>query len=378
MNLVPSSWGSFREYNACHVPGGRPDGGQFGAKGQCQGPGARPVQPTESTDAPENREAWDAFFKADRQWKRDVTLAVSLGQLTQKEAEGLGWYADGNAQKGYEELPGTLFHVSTAYNEILRQGLKTRFEIGGVHRGLGGGADDTISFTTDLSTARSIRAAILEARRVARGELTVEQMVRMSQAQPTMGAQTDRMKYLRSGGDNRSAYEMLVSLYAGSTWTKGQPIPDPLDRVLRGVVVERPGDSKDPALSAAYAQAGPGLGMLPVRMVPPGYKPLNTFQGRDEAFAAYVERPMSRDEKLDAAWEMFKRYSTAREHAGGRMDPLFFLTDREALAKVPVRDIKIMQFTPRPGARGYRVSALGEWRVHTGRAVKYSGLAESG
>jgi hypothetical protein len=35
MILVPNSWASFREANDCHLPRGRPDGGQFGSKGQC-------------------------------------------------------------------------------------------------------------------------------------------------------------------------------------------------------------------------------------------------------------------------------------------------------------------------------------------------------
>jgi hypothetical protein len=37
MRLVPNSWGAqkLREANDCHLPGGTPAGGQFGAKGQC-------------------------------------------------------------------------------------------------------------------------------------------------------------------------------------------------------------------------------------------------------------------------------------------------------------------------------------------------------
>ena len=371
MRIIPNSYGTeVHEFNPCHSP----KDGKFCSKTDATGP--YPGQ--------DDKEAWQRYFDVERAWERKMTLAVSLGKISPEDAYTLGWRADSNAEKGYEPLPPTLYHVSTGFNEILRTGLKTRAEIGGVHRGLGGGTDDTISFTEDLSTARSIRAALLEGRRVARGELAPQQMWRCALAQPSLAAaNTPRARYMQSQGPINAA-EMLVSLYGKKGWKRGDPLPDSLDQVLRGVIVEAPGDSytKDPALKAAQARTKAeglsGLGAIPVRLVPAGYKVVTKHRGRDEDFAGYIERPMSPDERLDSAWEMYKRYASAREYAGGRMDPMFFLTDREALAKVKVKDIKILKFTPRPKARGYRVSSLGEWRAHTGKAVRYAGIAEAG
>jgi hypothetical protein len=350
-----------REFNSCHTPGG-PKGGQFCSKDE-----AAP-QPSGTED----REAWQEYWNKEKDWTRQMTQAVSLGRISPEDARRLGWRPDSNAgEKGYQLLPQTLYHVSTGFNNILRQGLRTREEIGGEHRGLGGGTDDTVSFTTDLKTARAIRSAILEARRVVRGEITPAQMLRMAKAQPTVDPSTPRAKYMQSQGP-ASAYEMLVTMYNGKTWHMGDPFPENLTRLMNGTVAEDPTYSKHPDLAGLKGTFG-----VPVSQVPKGMKVLNQWNGRDEAFTNRIERPMTRDEHLDAAWEMYKRYAMAREYAGGRMDPLFFMTDREALAKVPVKDIKIMQFAPRPGARGYQVSSLGEWRVNSGRTVRYTGIVES-
>ena len=365
---VPIHERDLREFNTCHNPKG-PAGGQFCSKEE--------AVPRPNTEYEKDPEAWTRYFAAGNAWDRKMTLAVSLGKISPADAKVLGWRGESNAEKGYEPLPETLYHVSTGFNEILRQGLKTRSEIGGVHRGLGGGSDDTISFTTDLKTARSIRAAILEARRVARGEITAEQLFRMAKAQPTLVAQTSFGRYMQSQGA-RSASELLVSLYAGKAWYTGNPMPENLANLLKGEVVERPGDSKDPLVQAAYEKSSKrGLGMLPSAELPSHVRVEHEHRGRDEMFAQFIRRKMTDDERIEATFEMYKRYATAREHAGGRMDPLFFMTDHKALAKVKVKDIKILQFKPRRGTYGYRVSALGEWRVHTGAAVRYTGIVES-
>lgn len=363
--VVPSSYGTLREFNTCHAPGGAATGGQFCTKDEATGP--YPDQ--------EDRGGWERWWKTEREWKERMTHAVSLGKIEPADAQQLGWRPE-NSENKFTALPAVLYHVSTGYNEILRSGLKTRKEIGGEHRGLGGGSDETISFTDDLKTARTIRSAVLEARRVVRGEVSPQTMVRMLKAQPTLDrAETGRAKYMQSQGPV-SAYETFVGFYAGKTWRKGDPLPRNLKTVLKGVKVDDVSrDSHDPVIKALADQHGSAG--IPVTSLPKGYTAFGSWEGRDQRYTRQIVRKMLPAEKQDAAFEMYKRFAMAREYAGGRMDPMFFMTDAAALSKVKVRDIKIMKFTPRKGAKGYKVSALGEWRVHTGKTVRYAGIEES-
>ncbi len=358
IGVVPNSFGvRVKEFNQNHVPAGSPQGGQFASKEEASGP--RPTDADADFDT-----VWKPYLDRGRAWNNKLTLAISMGKITQEEATKLGWSHPEDSSIKYEALPPVLYHVSTAYNDILQQGLKTRKEIGYVNRGLGGGSSDTVSFTADLATARAIRAGILEARRVLTGDITPAQLVRQALAQPV-------------GKDGKSAASLLMQFYgAKEGWKKGDPLPEGLDRLVRGVIREQPGYSNDPQLKQLAASARM-MGMVPESQLPSGITVTRWHQGRDERFAAEIERPRTSDEKQSDAFELYKRYSTAREYAGGRLDPLFFTTDEKALAAVKVKDIKIMKFRPTRGARGYRVSSLGEWRVNTGKTVKYDGLAES-
>lgn len=360
MRLVPNSWGSvLRERNDCHEPAGRPTGGRFCSQ-------AAALAPVDAS-LPASHDDWtlEDFRKrreAERAWSKTITHAVSVGDLTVAQAEALGWRdpAGGNAVAGYEPLPPVLYHVSTAVEGILRQGVRSRDELPEGVAGLGGGTSDTISFTDDIKVARAIRSAILEGRRVARGELTPQMMVAQAKAMPGKTR------------DGRTAYEQLVSFYAGKPWTTGDPMPESLDRLLRGQEIVAASEVVPKGQSSI-------AGAVAVSKLPPGVTPVETWQGRDEAFTAYVVRELSRERRIEHAFEMFKRFATSREAVGGRMDPLFFLANPAHLAKLKPSDIRILKFKPRsPKARGYRVSSLGEWRVHTGDAVKFDGIAESG
>src|SRR5690606_18760199 len=75
-------------------------------------------------------------------------------------------------------LPDRLYHVTTAADAVYATGLKTRAELGQARgKGLGGGENDSISFTTDPDIAESIKESMLEARLVARGEKTIDDML---------------------------------------------------------------------------------------------------------------------------------------------------------------------------------------------------------
>jgi GNAT superfamily N-acetyltransferase len=85
------------------------------------------------------------------------------------------------------------------------------------------------------------------------------------------------------------------------------------------------------------------------------------------------QRPRTEKEKVRDRWQFMKAFLPAREWAGGNEDPLFFMTDTEALAKVPEEDIAILKYVPVPGAMGTQESALGEWRTYSSNAVKLVG-----
>ena len=91
---------------------------------------------------------------------------------------------------------------------------------------------------------------------------------------------------------------------------------------------------------------------------------------------SYWERDMTPEERREAVFGFFKKWSFWREQAGGGLDPLYFLSDPHALAAVPASEIAVMKFRPVPGAMGTPLSGgggLGEWRTFSGAAVRYVG-----
>ena len=87
---------------------------------------------------------------------------------------------------------------------------------------------------------------------------------------------------------------------------------------------------------------------------------------------------MTEEQYRDTCFDWFKVWIYAREEAGGPMNPLFFSTDINALSQIPESEIAILQFRPVPGAMGTQLSALGEWRTYTGKAVELVGVVPPG
>lgn len=100
MFLVPNSWGSLREANDCHQPAGRPDGGQFCAKGA----GTHRVSLGRV-----NHEDVKAIFG------RDMS-ETSLKALAKEMMAGVPGNFDIQIQTQRLEVPGS----GGAYNPILR------------------------------------------------------------------------------------------------------------------------------------------------------------------------------------------------------------------------------------------------------------------
>jgi hypothetical protein len=404
--LKDAAYAVLREFNKNHEPegtadrnsDGKGDGGQFATRDGAAIPAkqdhvdawARGKGFASMDDFYTKRLADDPAAKAfeysdyrapEVQWEQMVNHAIAMGVVSPEEAKALGHYIDGNVSSngGYKPLPPVLYHVATASTDIMQGGLKTRDELRQMSgTGLGGGESDTISFTADLKTARAIRQAMLEAHDVATGKMTVEQMLRVAEeSTPHLLARPNTNKGTMYGQTKAPFYESFVRMAGGGAeWKVGDPLPWSIQGHLDGLHRVSEYSDEGKALTARFA----GEFAVPVSQLPPGYVALHPFQGRDEMFVHLnqIARPVTQEERLDSAFALYKTWAFARDAAGGKLDPLFFSSDPKALAKVKRSEIRILQFKPRHRkVRGYQVSALGEWRVKTGKAVKYDGIAES-
>lgn len=131
------------------------------------------------------------IFRPEREvkeeWQFQARAAFSVGAITADDLNTLvetypgekgvswKWSGVGRAQpdgpdKNTGDLPETLYHATTAATPVEEVGLKSREELNqSFGAGLGGGDDDTISFTTDRELAEVIASTIKLGRRVARG-----------------------------------------------------------------------------------------------------------------------------------------------------------------------------------------------------------------
>lgn len=248
-------------------------------------------------------------------WRSRMKYELSMGNITQEQAEAKGWHTTGGYK--YEEMPEDLWHVTTAASKVKKDGvLKTRDELKiSEGPGLGGGASDTISYTADPKVATHIYGAMKEGRAVAAGEIDVPDMIKAAE---------------EGVGTNGKPYIERLMHHWDRDWKTGDPLPERVQQTIDGK------RRKWSTLKVRYEEA----------------------------------RPATKKEQMDGRWEFFKRFAFTREHEGGPMDPLFFSTDIEKLGNTDPKDIRVMRLRSKPGAQGYQVSALGEWRSHTGDNVE--------
>ena len=113
-------------------------------------------------------------YRRKSDWEQSALAALSLGKISPAEARKNGVY---EAEK-FKPLPEELYHVTTAKSRVLAEGLKSRHELGqGLGKGLGGGTEMSISFTSDPEIARGIYENLLIARKVAAGEMTLDDLI---------------------------------------------------------------------------------------------------------------------------------------------------------------------------------------------------------
>lgn len=275
--------------------------------------------------------------------EEDTLEEFALGKLSLSDVKerGVSIYSIvGKSLDKWEELPSPLYHVTTAKSKVLSEGLKTRRELGQRDgKGLGGGPSTFISFTESLKVGREIKTAMLEARKVARKELSVSEMLEM--ARKGTGAKrpwiADLEFYFRGGKPGKGMSRAIQLLAEGYDlqW-------------IMGFLTELPGWEPDPQ-SKPYMEAADGI---------PRYN-------------LWIQ-PLSPEKEREYTFDFYKVWCSYRENAGGPMDPWFFSSDSEGLANTPEEEIALLEFKPIPGARGFKVSALGEWRTSTGKAVVLS------
>jgi GNAT superfamily N-acetyltransferase/RNA:NAD 2'-phosphotransferase (TPT1/KptA family) len=269
-------------------------------------------------------------------WEQSVLAAVSTGDLTAHQAFEKGLLTAGEV-KNFKLLPATLYHVTTAASAVRSHGLKTRFELGqSSGQGLGGGTDLSISLTDDLSVATQIYNSMVVARKVASGEFTLDEMIAAAE---------------KGTGASRPWLDDVIKSYGGQNQGKHE-----FDCLRRGVVHER---------SALHGEAPKDAY---------SWKPApNSPRWVDDAGKERItdwERPMTESELQEARFNFFKKWSFFREHAGGEIDPLYFMTDVPGLSRVPESEIALLTVAPMPGAMGTQESGLKEWRVYSGDALR--------
>lgn len=306
---------------------------------------------------------YEEYSHREQLWKSEIRKALGRGDVTIAEAKNLGYYAIGHdhdnegragrdgSRMGWQPLPKRLFHVTTNASAVRKSGLKTREELNQMSgAGLGGGESDTISFTVDEELAHGIKRAILEFRRVARGEVTI----------------ADLLQRAREGIGASRPFEAEVIHQWQSDWKIGDPYPAGLIARLEGREINYIGGLH--RSEAEYRQANGD------EWVGHG-EPLVGADGVPRF--VYFSRPSSREKQIEDAIDFYKWFAAMRQHAGGPTDPLFFSSDPSVLAAMEPSEVQILEFTPTPTGQGYPLSGMGEWRTTTGDAVELVGTVKS-
>jgi hypothetical protein len=296
--------------------------------------------PDPKDDTPENQKKWDDYFKRGREWEQSVQEAMSEGKLPIKDAQARGYHMnqdqDDTGKSTWQPLPADLYHVTTGASQVAKDGLKSRVQQGvSEGKGLGGGDSTTISFTQSKDVARTIYDTMHEALKVANGEISVDRL--LDDAKEGKGAKRPFL------GD--------MMRYFNPNWEAGKPLPVGVQAIREGRELHYDVKHQDD--------------------LPPGGKFVGqTWKGGgDKDVGNLWSVPASEDRIRSDRFDLYKNFLFMREAAGGPENPLFFGTDEKALANIDPKDIAILHVQPKPGAMGYPMSALGEWRTHSGKAV---------
>ena len=319
---------------------------------------------------------WSAHFSRvrgfERKWDAAVAQAVARGLLHPDKASKRGggseytidhWRQErgGPFWEGQAPLPVPLYHVSTAKTKVLRKGLMTKDQLRRTRKkevlGLGGGSSNTISFTTDPHYARTIKEAVLESIKVARGEWGIGDLIEKA----------------RKGDKARRPYLAdFARIESNSTWQPGDPLPEKLVYGAQGEAVIHSYD-----LDRRYKN-------IPACRTEAWYRarkmrPYTTGegsvwqQGNKDCYFRGI-RKLTPDEARARRFDTFKAWLYARQEAGGPDNPVLFGVDPKINARLDPKEIGLFEAEPCRGAWAARQNGEDEWRVSDGRVVRLTRL----
>lgn len=100
--------------------------------------------------------------------------------LASRQHKLQSFYSGGDESKNIPKTGSVevLYHATPYVREILREGFKTKEDLGG-RESLGGDTSGGISFTADIRIAREIAKCLVEAIRIAKGKMTVNDVLRL-------------------------------------------------------------------------------------------------------------------------------------------------------------------------------------------------------
>lgn len=155
--------------------------------------------------------AWYDESVNNYQKQRDARLLrdLSTGDLTKEDVLALSAHLQYN--NDFEKtapLPSEVYHVTTNVEGVLATGFKTRAELAQRQGlGLGGGPDDTVSFTENLPAAREILASMQERHDLLNGRITAEDLKARAEAGVGADPIRARSRFGTNGYWSKSAEE---------------------------------------------------------------------------------------------------------------------------------------------------------------------------
>lgn len=281
-------------------------------------------------------ENYSLYLKARREWEYAMQRALAVGGIGPEEADQKGL----NLEPGHKPLTDLpLYHVTTAKDRVVLEGLKTRTELKqNLGSGLGGGTSDAISFTTDLDTAKGILSNMREAMAFCKGDLTFEDLYEMA----------------KTGKDARHPWLPQWLKYHGS---KQGEITEDMTAALEGYKIDHSWLPKK-----VEEKAKDGWEPIPDSKWPHG--------NRNDLYTKWKKK-LNPQEAMEDKFHLFKTWSFFRDGAGGPLDPLYFSSDPNRLATIPEDQLAILEFKAKKNAYGNQLSGLSEWRTYSGEAVEF-------
>lgn len=265
----------------------------------------------------------------------NLTKAVCSGLIEQEDAEKIGHLVEGRSSGDtWQVLPQTLYHVTSDFDSIMRNGIKSRYELSKENAaGLGGGSSETISFTTSRRVVDGIERALHESVLVANGHITFRDLINLSKE----GA----------GGVGRDWSDEFVASVARRIGSQTE---------MRSFDDYTAPENRDQ------------LPMIPKML-------LDFEDGKTvllpKRFMHSEQEVWTKEKYMETLWDSFRQsYLSVRESLGGYYDPLFFGTSWKAIKTIDPKKIGVLVYKPKTSkTKGVPKSAMDEWRIVGGDNV---------